>query len=165
MSHAKVAVRGLLGLALDHAAAQIDPLCEGLSWRMLDGILCGGFDDDGHWRVASFITRGLAGRNGAIRARSLHLYACRYAPHTDWLQCGRLVDHFDIDLVRLKQPSELERFEAISPCGCRCSGPTRLIAAVRCAVLMRRGEYVQVPSFLLDEPKVAHAAPVQPVVA
>lgn len=132
---------------------------------MLDGILCGGFDENGHWRVAAFITRGLAGRNGAIRARSLHLYASRYAPHTDWLQCGRLVDHFDIDLVRSQKSSESEHFEALSPCGCRCSGPTRLVAAVRCAVLMRQGEYVQVPSFLLDAPGLSPAASAQPVVA
>ena len=71
-------------------------------------------------------------------------------PTTDWSQGGPIIEREGINLVRL----ESARWEAWPDVGMNdqyCQGPTPLIAAMRCYVVNKLGDEVEVPKEILDE--------------
>lgn len=66
-----------------------------------------------------------------------------YSPSTDWSQGGPIIEQEDIDLVKMG----IRQWRA--DCGPAKTGPTPLIAAMRCYVASKLGDEVKVPEELL----------------
>lgn len=123
----KVKTSELIGAALDWTAAK----CEGKN-----GVL----HDDG-------ITRCI------VIAAPSGVYKGRYSPSTDWAQCGPIIDRERIDLS----------FESGGRAGWTAypagdtgdetlygTGPAPQIAAMRCYIISKLGDEVEVPEELLN---------------
>jgi hypothetical protein len=77
-----------------------------------------------------------------------------YTPTTDWSQGGPIIEREWIEVVPWPNESdENERWQATQhdlPSRVYCSGPTPLIAAMRCYVASKLGDEVDVPDELLQ---------------
>lgn len=118
----------------------------------------------GDWYAAYHSNCALkVSRNRAGTVDGLAWVHCRgaYSPSTNWAQGGPIIDREDIDIMhdrdRVFDPDErVEPFMAIKPFDPYHPdmsyveyGPTKLIAAMRCFVISRLGEEVEVPEELL----------------
>ena len=73
-----------------------------------------------------------------------------FSPSTDWAQGGPIIER-EIVERGLLMSSRLKRCEAVypgKPEWAMCYGPTPLIAAMRCLVVSKLGEEVEVPDEL-----------------
>jgi hypothetical protein len=81
------------------------------------------------------------------------LNECRYSPSTDWAQGGPIIERERIDLqAKINSGSDYDEWLAVKGVGSkqrRRYGPTPLIAAMRCYVVSKLGDEVEVPDELL----------------
>lgn len=87
----------LEGAALDWAAAQIDPMCEGLKWmRVEESPLWAGFAEiDGESTICAYLP--LSANLREQRKARAHLSE-RYSPSTDWSRGGPLIERYNLTL-------------------------------------------------------------------
>jgi hypothetical protein len=75
-----------------------------------------------------------------------------YTPSTDWSQCGPIIER---EGIGLDQYADYPRWQAFTPAPEQqsgqavCTGPTPLIAAMRCYVVSKLGDTVDVPPELV----------------
>jgi len=68
---------------------------------------------------------------------------------TDWSRGGPIIEREFICVSALMHPSTAPWFAISDSTGCKYSGPTPLIAAMRCYVAMKLGDEVEVPEELM----------------
>jgi hypothetical protein len=95
--------------------------CEGVSVEYVD---------DG-------ITRCLLMRAGA-----------RFSPSTNWAQGGPIIEREFICMSAPRHPSTAPWWAISDSAGCKVSGPTPLIAAMRCYVASKLGDTIDLPKEL-----------------
>lgn len=146
----KLPTTELSGIALDWAVAQIDPQCEGLTFAMVDGLMCGFFEDEGVRRICIF----LEGPNIVRRLRArkkMGEHATAYYPSHDWSVSGPMIEREHIQINEFMTPQPEMWVATIRGKGGTTSrtGSTPLIAAMRALVTVRMGERVEVPDELV----------------
>jgi hypothetical protein len=73
-----------------------------------------------------------------------------FSPSTDWAQGGPIIEREFICVSAPMHPSTAPWFAISDSTGCKSSGPTPLIAAMRCYVGSQLGNEVEVPEELLQ---------------
>lgn len=156
-----VNVAELEGVALDWAVAQIDPMCNGLTWEVVPGGKVGFAVISGEKTPCAFLSHGSC---LSERMRLNRDGVRGYSPSTDWSHGGPLIDEFSVSLISSKtQFYEGIAFTAtIGPFGQYIDdslpgmiesdysvGKTPLIAACRAIVAAKFGDTVEVPEELL----------------
>lgn len=122
----KVKTSDLSGISLDYAVA----VCEGGSDFCFDGITWG-FNLSGNVKV---LAKGWA-------------QSMSYCPSTDWYTGGPIIEEERIDTNTSYPPPT---WVATDHDGSKtCTGPTPLIAAMRCFVASKLGDEVDIPEGLL----------------
>jgi hypothetical protein len=71
-----------------------------------------------------------------------------YTPSTDWAQGGPIIEREFICVSAPMHPSTAPWFAISDSTGCKSSGPTPLIAAMRCYVASKLGDEVEIPEEL-----------------
>jgi hypothetical protein len=67
---------------------------------------------------------------------------------TDWAQAGPIIEREFICVSAPMHPSTAPWFAISDSTGCKSSGPTPLVAAMRCYVASKLGDEVEVPNEL-----------------
>jgi len=67
---------------------------------------------------------------------------------TDWAQAGPIIEREFICVSAPMHPSTAPWFAISDSTGCKSSGPTPLVAAMRCYVASKLGDEVEVPDEL-----------------
>ena len=80
--------------------------------------------------------------------RSAYCFLSEYAPSTDWAQGGPIIEREGIDVMPMFH-FKPTGWQAQVPGTCY-SGPTPLIAAMRCFVASKLGDEVDVPAEVLQ---------------
>lgn len=131
----KVKVSELRGKALDWAVAQVDSFCEGLTWRIVDGVMIGeGKEEGGRFTACVFLSRGTSVIR-RLRLKGADIEP--YSPSSLWSQAGPLIER-----VRVAIEWNVDHWEAATDAtGGWLTGDTALEAAMR-AVVMHGGKLV-----------------------
>jgi hypothetical protein len=157
----------LSGAMLDFYVAKHDPRCEGLTFEDRGDHIVGLADIEGEKLVCMFIHKG----NLVDKFRMRKKYQTDwYAPSTDWVIGGSIIERESIDLMHIRKPevSDGEAFWSADMWSkepdrkdpetgeMTCSrisayGPTPLIAAMRCYVTSKFGP--EVPDEIKDGSK------------
>jgi hypothetical protein len=114
----------LIGAALDWAVAK----AEGGTNFWSDGI-------DTHWVKLRGEDRALSGG-----------WAQAYLPSANWAQGGPIIDKEEIDTVKVGVKQWRGRIEGGNPVS--GYGPSPLIAAMRCYVVSKLGDEIEIPDVL-----------------
>ena len=97
------------------------------------------------WKMPGFWISGYFPRDG-----NAWVYLSAYSPSTDWSIAGPIIEREGIGLLAPKQsPCGLWHASLLHPDISEWTGPTPLIAAMRCFCASRLGEEVDVPEKLL----------------
>lgn len=154
----------LTGMALDLAVAMIDPQCEGLTFKTVNGAMCGVDSEDGliciyflpdERALSAMRTRRTICEAGGEHARP-------YSPSTQWERGGPLIERKHIDLrytfteggyrtnqsvdavhAKIELPNGATKFDPLKVVW--EYGPTPLVAAMRCYVASNLGDTVDIP--------------------
>lgn len=148
MNTIEVKTSELEGAALDWAVAQIDPMCDGLSWVFSEKYktFVGIAQIDGDSTVCAFLSSKISVFGHGLRMALRRAQATHYRPSTDWSQGGPLIDRYSINIGRRDGVSLAQCMELQSHA---LSGQTTLIAACRAIVDAKLGDTVQVPADLI----------------
>lgn len=98
------------------------------------------------WAVAKCEKPEWLGNQAEIYVRH-----CGYSPSTNWVQAGPIIDREDIGFKRHTSPAHGNHISAVKwnkrgdTGSAIAQGETNLVAAMRCYVLSRLGETVEVP--------------------
>jgi hypothetical protein len=71
-----------------------------------------------------------------------------FTPSTDWAQGGPIIEREFICVSAPMHPSTAPWFAISDSTGCKSSGPTPLIAAMRCYVTSKMGDEIEIPEEL-----------------
>lgn len=138
----------LTGAQLDWAVAQIDPQCAGLDYKLVGDIMCG-FDAEHQVICMYFLPKNhsamtrIRARQTISRAGGQH--AEPYMPSYSWSHGGPIIEREMLGIM----PVSDAQWRAGDVDGANGYGPTPLIAAMRCFVVAKLGDSVDVPEELV----------------
>jgi len=135
----------LTGAALDWAVATIHPQCKGLNFSVVDGVMCGIDPEDG--TICIYMVEGIINR---MRQRRKHGFseAIAFNPSTNWAQGGPIIEREKIRLDTTWNFEDGNWSARIDSVGGWWQGDTPLIAAMRCYVVSKLGDEIEIPKEL-----------------
>ncbi|MBL3825108.1 MULTISPECIES: phage protein NinX family protein [unclassified Marinobacter] len=147
----KIKTSELIGANLDWAVAQVDPMCNGLTFESVPGGKIGFGIIGGEKTPCAFLSHGSC---LSERMRLKRDGVIGYSPSTDWSQGGPLIDSFKLSVYASKEPETGETHHWVSVDELADErrgvvGPTPLIAACRALVFKRHGSCVDIPDDLV----------------
>lgn len=144
----------LSGEMLDLAVAMIDPQCDGLEFKTVNGVMCGVDPEDD--LICIYFNPDERSFSAMRTRRAIHdaggEYASAYAPSFQWERAGPIIQREMLGVMPISDAT----WRAGDVDGANGFGPTPLIAAMRCYVTSKLGESVEIPAELYQ--RAAQAA-------
>ena len=139
----------LTGAALDWAVTKCELVAGTMTENAQDWKSGLPLYQHGHLFGAGILQQGTFNR-ATGKPWVFHGPGCAFSPSTDWSQGGPIIEREFITIINAAGDDVWSAYPiADDPVAHRKSGPTPLIAAMRCYVASKLGEEVEVPNGLL----------------